>query len=117
MTLLRLLAFDIEYELVHFVGALQDRLPPAVSDEDRQAIGMGAEQLDAAVQTLGNLLASGDYGAQRFHREIAADLRNAFGDAAGTLAAAVRNHDHERALALIESMKAGPRPASVTKDL
>ena len=112
----RLLAFDIEYELVHFVGALHDRLPPAVSEEDRQAIGMGAEQLDAAVQTLGNLLASGDYAAQRFHREIAADLRNAFGDAAGTLAAAVRNHDHERALVLIEAMKAGPRTATAAKE-
>ena len=114
---LRLLAFDIEYELVHLVGALHDRLPPAVSGEDRRATGMDAGQIDAAVQTLGNLLASGDYGAQRFHREIAADLRDAFGDAAGTLAAAVRDHDHERALELIETMKAGPRAATVAKDL
>jgi two-component system sensor histidine kinase/response regulator len=115
---LRLLAFDIEYELVHFVGALHDRLPAAaVSGEDRRAIGMDAEQLDAAVQTLGSLLASGDYGAQRFHREIAADLLDAFGDAAGTLAEAVRDHDHERALELIEAMKAGPRAAAVAKDL
>jgi len=114
---LRLLAFDIEYELVHLVGALHDRLPPAVSGEDRRATGMDAGQIDAAVQTLGNLLASGDYGAQRFHREIAADLRDAFGDAAGTLAAAVRDHDHERALELIETMKAGPRAATVANDL
>jgi HPt (histidine-containing phosphotransfer) domain-containing protein len=116
---LRLLAFDIEYELVHFAGALHDRLPAlaTVAGEDRRATGMGAEQLEAAMQTLRNLLASGDYGAQRFHREIAADLRDAFGEAAGTLAAAVRNHDHERALVLLETMKAGPRTASVQKDL
>jgi two-component system, sensor histidine kinase and response regulator len=115
---LRLLAFDIEYELVHFVGALHDRLPPAVSgEEDRRAIGMDAGQIDAAVQTLGNLLASGDYGAQRFHREIAADLRGVFGDAAGKLAAAMRNHDHERALVLIETMKAGPRTAAAANYL
>jgi hypothetical protein len=31
----RLLAFDIEYELVHFVGALHDRLPALAARKAR----------------------------------------------------------------------------------
>jgi len=60
---------------------------------------------------------AGDYGAERFHRDIAAALRKAFGEAAAKLAQAVRNHDHEGALVLIETLKAGPRPATIAKDL
>jgi two-component system sensor histidine kinase/response regulator len=115
---LRLQAFDIEYELVHLIGALHDRLPAlAASAEDVQGNDMSPAQLDEAVESLGFLLTAGDYGAERFHRDIAAQLRKAFGDVAGKLAEAVRNHDHERALALIETLRAGPRPATVAKDL
>jgi hypothetical protein len=114
---LRLLAFDVEYELVHFVGALHDRLPAAAGDETaKPAEEIDAGQLEAALESLGCLLAAGDYSAQRLHRDIAGALRHAFGEAAGKLARAVRNHDHEQALALIEQLKAGSGPANVAKD-
>jgi two-component system sensor histidine kinase/response regulator len=115
---LRLLAFDIEYELVHFVGALHDRLPvPAAPEADAGADDMSPAQLDAAVESLGFLLAAGDFSAERLHREIAGPLRKAFGEAAGLLAQAVRNHDHERALAMIATLKAGTPPVTSAKDL
>jgi HPt (histidine-containing phosphotransfer) domain-containing protein len=116
----RLLAFDIEYELVHLIGSLHDRLPAlaaAAPEEERRDNDLNPAQLDAAVDSLGVLLAAGDFGAERLHREIAADLRKAFGETAGKLAQAIRNHDHERAIALIEILKAGPRPAATEKDL
>jgi PAS domain S-box-containing protein len=115
---LRLLAFDIEYELVHFVGALHDRLPAlAAPEESARADDMSPAQLDAALESLGFLLAAGDFSAERLHRDIAAPLRNAFGEAAGLLAQAVRNHDHERALALLATLKAGTPPVTSVKDL
>jgi HPt (histidine-containing phosphotransfer) domain-containing protein len=115
---LRLLAFDLEYELVHFIGTLHDRLPAlAALEEDPAACEMSPAQLDAAVESLGFLLEMGDFGAERLHREIAADLRRTFGETAGLLAQAVRNHDHERALVLIETMKAQPRTATAAKEI
>jgi two-component system, sensor histidine kinase and response regulator len=109
---LRLLAFDIEYELVQFIGTLHDRLPVLEADEAGTVNEMSAQELDKAVEGLGFLLAAGDYGAQRFHREIAGALRKAYGEAAAALAQAVRNHDHELALLLIEKLKAGLPPAN-----
>jgi len=108
MERVRLLAFDLEYELVHFVSALQDRLP-VQPDEAPQAQGMNPARLADALEGLGFLLVSGDFEAQRYHREIAGALRAAFGQAAEQLAAAVRGHDHERALLLLDAMKAGGR--------
>ncbi|HWP10546.1 MAG TPA: hypothetical protein VNN06_01895, partial [Ramlibacter sp.] len=67
-----------------------------------------------ALESLGGLLAAGDFGAERLHREIAAALRKAFGEAAAPLAQAVRNHDHEGALALIDTLKAAALRAAVT---
>ena len=106
----RLMAFDLEYELVHFVGALHDRLALSQpGDEAFPGEGMDGPQLDEALETLGYLLASGDFGAQRFHREIAAQLRQAFGGPADALAQAVREHDYERAFALLETLGPGAR--------
>jgi len=111
----RLLAFDLEYELVHFVGALHDRLPVSpASGEAAPAADMTEEQFKAALETLGFLLASGDFGAQRLHREIAGNLRRAFGPPAEELAQAVRDHDHERAFELLEALKPSPRASAVT---
>jgi len=98
----RLLAFDLEYELVHFVAALHDRLPEPAQPP---AAGMSSAQLAEAVETLGYLLASGDFGAQRFHRDIAAPLREAYGAPAEALAQAVRDHDYERAFALLDTLQ------------
>jgi two-component system, sensor histidine kinase and response regulator len=111
---LRLLAFDLQYEVVHFIGVLHDRLPalPAAG-EIAQVDDMSPAQLTAALESLGFLLMAGDYGAERLHRDIAASLRNVFGAPAAKLAHAVRNHDHERALAIVESLKAAQQPAAM----
>jgi two-component system, sensor histidine kinase and response regulator len=112
---LRLLAFDLQYEVVHFVGVLHDRLPSlAAAGEILQIDEMSPAQLTSALESLGFLLMAGDYGAERLHRDIGASLRKAFGEpAAAKLAHAVRNHDHERALAIVESLKAAHQPAAV----
>ena len=75
---------------------------------------MSPAQLTSALESLGFLLMAGDYGAERLHRDIGASLRKAFGEPpAAKLAHAVRNHDHERALAIVESLKAAHQPAAV----
>jgi hypothetical protein len=81
--------------------------------EIAQVDDMSPAQLTAALESLGFLLMAGDYGAERLHRDIAASLRNVFGEAAAKLAHAVRNHDHERALAIVESLKAAQQPAAM----
>ena len=71
---LRPMAFELENELFHFIGALRDRLPELSAPEKDGAQGrdMTRAQLDSALEGLGFLLASGDFAAQKFHREIAA---------------------------------------------
>jgi two-component system, sensor histidine kinase and response regulator len=103
--MLRLTAFDLEYEVVHFVAALHDRLPAPVHDEaPRPAVE--PSQLREAVQGLQYLLAAGDFNAARHFREIADQLKAAYGAQVSCLAAAVANHDHERALALLDALTA-----------
>jgi len=115
---LRLATFDLEYELVHFVAALQDRLPVLAPDVDLPAgPDMTAAQLEAAMEGLGFLLAAGDFAAQRLHREIAGPLRQAFGAAADALNVAVRGHDHERALAWLGELKTGSGQVSSLGDV
>jgi two-component system sensor histidine kinase/response regulator len=113
----RLLAFDLEYELVHFVAALQDRLPAPEQPAESAAGGMSAAQLAEAIETLGYLLASGDFGAQRFHRDIAAPLREAFGAPAAALAQAVRDHDYERAFALLDTLQDSRRDPVAAREI
>ncbi|MDP3809723.1 MAG: ATP-binding protein [Hydrogenophaga sp.] len=112
----RLLAFDLEYELVHFVAALHDRLPASVQHEAREPAAMSAAQLAEAVETLGYLLASGDFGAQRFHRDIAPQLLDAFGAPAQALAQAVRDHDYERAFALLDTLQDRRRDSTAARE-
>ena len=103
---LRLAAFNLEYELIHLVGALHDALPQQPAQESGTGlIRLSPAQLDEALDTLAGLLDAGDAGAERFCRDIASDLRAAFGDACNELASAVRNHDHERALTLLEALR------------
>ena len=78
---------------------------------------MSAANLAAAVETLGYLLASGDFGAQRFHRDIAPQLQAAFGAPAAALAQAVRNHDYERALALLDTLQDNRRDSTVAREV
>lgn len=115
--LLRLAAFDLEYELVRLVAALQDRLPTPAATGLPTGIEMTAAQLDTAMEGLGFLLAAGDFAAERFHREIEASLRRAFGSAADALGAAVRGHDHERALILLSRLKTGSHQETLSGDL
>jgi two-component system sensor histidine kinase/response regulator len=114
---MRLLAFDLEYELVHFVAALNDRLPAQAPAEAGATAAMTASNLAAAVETLGHLLARGDFGAQRFHREIAQQLKAAFGAPAEALAQAVRDHDYERAFALLDALQDRRRDSSVAGEM
>jgi PAS domain S-box-containing protein len=114
---MRLLAFDLEYELVHFVAALNDRLPTPARAEDSAAAVMTAPNLAAAVETLGNLLACGDFRAQRLHRDIAPQLKAAFGAPAEALAQAVRDHDYERAFALLDTLQDRRRDSSVAREV
>ena len=104
--LLRLKAFDLEYEVVHFVAALHDRLPAQVP-ESAPLVAMEQAQFREAVQGLHYLLAAGDFNAERHFREMAAALRQAYGGRVSELAAAIGNHDHERALALLDSITSG----------
>ena len=113
---LRLLAFDLEYELVHFVAALHDRLPARAQPEEHRPVAMSAAQLAAAVETLGYLLASGDFGAQRFHRDIAPQLKQAFGAPAEALAQALRDLDYERAFALLDTLQDRRRDSNVARE-
>jgi hypothetical protein len=89
----------------------------AAPEESTGTDDMSRAQLDAALESLGFLLAAGDFSAERLHRDISASLRIAFGEAAGQLAQAVRNHDHERALALLATLKAGTPPVTSAKEL
>jgi len=117
MGMLRLAAFDLEYELVHFISALHDRLPArAADDAPTEGVGMSRAQVDTALESLGFLLAAGDFSAQRFHRDIAAHLGREFGRAADDLGCAVRNHDHERALALLEAMRSATACGTALRD-
>jgi hypothetical protein len=58
------------------------------------------------MDALAMLLACGDLGAQRFHRDIDRDLRGAFGTAAEDLRDAVRERDDERALEVLHGLQA-----------
>lgn len=68
---------------------------------------MNPASLDAAVQGLGYLLASGDSGAERFYRDIAAGLRATLGPGVDALGQAVRDHDYAGALAALEKLRPG----------
>jgi two-component system, sensor histidine kinase and response regulator len=105
----RLMAFDLEYELVHLVAALHDRLPVTEQADGHTAPSMGAAQFASALETLGSLLASADFGAQRLHRDIAPQLRETFGAPAEALAQAVRDHAYERAFALLDTLQKNNR--------
>ena len=112
----RLLAFDLEYALIHFVAALHDRLPAPARPEGA-AVEMSAAQLAEAVETLGCLLDSGDFGAQRFHRDIARQLADAFGAPAQAVAQAVRDHDYERAFALLATLQDNRRESPARSEM
>ena len=104
---LRLLAFDLENDLVHMVAALHDVLPAQAEPERHaDAVVMSAAQLGQALETLALLLACGDFAAQRFYRDIAPDVRAAFGSAAGELGRAMRQRDDEAALELVRQLQA-----------
>src|SRR6185369_8227007 len=105
---LRLAAFNLEYELIHLVAALHDALPQQLAPQpDKGLARLSPVELDEALETLAALLGSGEAGAARFCRDIAPDLRAAFGGACEELERAARNHDHERALKLVEALRLG----------
>jgi HPt (histidine-containing phosphotransfer) domain-containing protein len=116
MTRARVLASDLERELIHFVAALNGRLPASIRTHEEPAAPMSPAQLAQAIDTLGDLLASGDFGAQRFHRDIARQLRDSFGEPAQALARSVRDHDYERAFALLGTLQNNRRESVVESE-
>jgi two-component system sensor histidine kinase/response regulator len=107
---LRLAALDLEYELVQLVAALHDCVPlQAVLEPGAGEARLSRLQLEEALDTLSWLLDCGDAGAERLFRDLAPDMRAVFGGACEELGRAVRNHDDERALALLEALRAGAR--------
>jgi len=98
---LRLAAFDLEYELVHFAAALQERLPAygPVAPPER-----AGPDLAPALQGLRGLLVAGNWNAQRAWRDLAPALRQVCGDAADVLAAAMRATDYEAATTALDAL-------------
>jgi two-component system, sensor histidine kinase and response regulator len=102
---LRLMAFDLEHDLVQLVAALHDVVPGGPEPQPGPDSGsMARHELEEAVASLEVLLECGDFSAQRFHREIAPALRDAFGVEADLLAEAVRDRDDERALVILRAL-------------
>jgi two-component system, sensor histidine kinase and response regulator len=102
---LRLGAYDLEYELVNLVAALNDRMPAGPGVSAGPAPPMSASELGEAIAGLESLLQSGDYSAARFFRDISAQLKTTFGKDIGGLEQAIAVHDHPRALAALAALR------------
>ncbi|HVZ42811.1 MAG TPA: PAS domain-containing protein [Ramlibacter sp.] len=110
---LRLAAFDLQYEIVHLVAALHDRLPPCESMAEEAGGQSDEAQLAREAESLELLLASGDWSAERQWRDVAGVFRAAWGGAADEIGAALREHDHERALAVLRRLSGPVAEASL----
>jgi CheY-like chemotaxis protein len=98
----------LDSELAAIVGAMAACMakaePVGTSTLDRA-------QLHAALDQFEVLLANSDFGAGAHYREIAPDLRAAFGDEIQTLARDLGNFDFERALTRLRAMRIDATPA------
>jgi HPt (histidine-containing phosphotransfer) domain-containing protein len=92
----------LQVELRHLVANIEEALPGA---ETRPLELDDMEIAKSELDDFEKLIASADFSAAAMYRALAPRLRERFGEPARQLGDALRNFDHERALALLRLLR------------
>jgi CheY-like chemotaxis protein len=92
----------LQVELRHLVANIEEALPGA---ETRPLELDDMEIANSELDDFEKLIASADFSAAAMYRSLAPRLRERYGEPARQLGDALRNFDHERALALLRLLR------------